>query len=135
MTLSTKVRGFLEERRFATLATINPDGTAQQSVMWYELRDGQILMNTARGRQKDRNLLRDRRVSICVEDGYRYVTISGTVALVEDPIQAQADIRDLAIRYEGQAKAERMVRDQFSRQERVTLLLPIERADAHGFGT
>jgi len=133
--LSGAVRAFLEEPRFATLATINPDGSVQQTVMWYAPRGGdRILMNTARGRKKDRNLLRDRRVSICVEDGYRYVTIAGEVELVEDQATAQADIAALAERYHGPERAAEMVRDGFARQERISLLLPIEKVDAHGFG-
>lgn len=133
MALDQRVRRFLEEPRFASLATVNPDGTPQQTVMWYELRGDEIIMNTARGRKKDRNLLRDRRISICVEDGYRYVTIAGEVELVEDRATAQADIRALAVRYHGEARAEEMVRDGFAQQERFTLRLPVTRVDAHGF--
>ena len=132
--LDDAVRRFLEEKRFAVLATVNPDGSAQQTVMWYELRGDHVMMNTARGRKKDRNLLRDRRVSICVEDGYRFVTIAGVVELIEDQATAQADIKALAERYDGPAKAEAMARDRFRQQERITLLLPIERVVSHGFG-
>jgi predicted pyridoxine 5'-phosphate oxidase superfamily flavin-nucleotide-binding protein len=35
--IADNVRDFLNERRFAVLATINKDGTPQQTVMWYEL--------------------------------------------------------------------------------------------------
>ncbi len=134
MALSGAVRAFLEEPRFASLATINPDGSVQQTVMWYALRGDRTLMNTARGRKKDRNLLRDRRVSICVEDGYRYVTIAGEVGLVEDQATAQADIAALAARYHGPERAAEMVRDGFAKQERISLLLPIGKVDVHGFG-
>jgi len=54
--LSTAVRAFLQEPRFLILATSNRDGTPQQSVIWYELQGDEIMMNTARGRLKDRNL-------------------------------------------------------------------------------
>lgn len=131
--LGERVREFLEEPRFAVLSTINPDGMPQQTVMWYRLDGDAVVMNTARGRKKDRNLLRDRRVSICVEDGYRYVTIAGEVELIEDRATAQADIQALAARYHGDARAEEMMRELFSRQERITLRLPVTRVDAHGF--
>lgn len=133
MAVDERVRRFLEEPRFASLATVNPDGTPQQTVMWYELRGDEVVMNTARGRKKDRNLLRDRRVSICVEDGYRYVTIAGEVEVVEDQATAQADIRALAVRYHGEARGAEMVREGFAKQERITLRLPVTRVDAHGF--
>jgi PPOX class probable F420-dependent enzyme len=131
--LCPRVRAFLEEPRFASLATINPDGSPQQTVMWYLLDGDRVMMNTARGRIKDRNLTRDPRASICVEDGYRFVTIQGCATLIDDQERAQADIAALATRYHGQARAEEMVREQFSKQERVTIYLSIEKVVAHGF--
>ena len=80
-TLSDKARAFLAETRFAVLATINPNGTPQLTTMWYELQGDEIMMNTRVGRAKEQNLRRDPRISICVEDGYRYVTLSGTARL------------------------------------------------------
>lgn len=131
--LCPAVRAFLEEPRFASLATINSDGSPQQTVMWYLLDGDRVMMNTARGRIKDRNLARDPRASICIEDGYRFVTIQGRVTLVDDQGQAQADIAALATRYHGQARAEEMVREQFSKQERITIYLSIDNVVAHGF--
>ena len=131
--LSEDVRTFLEEARFAVLGTVNANGSPQQTVMWYELRGATIVMNTRRGRKKDRNLIRDPRVSLCIEDGFRYVTLKGTIEVVDDPATGQADIAALARRYHNAAKAEQMVRDEFAFQERVTLLLHVERTDVHGF--
>jgi PPOX class probable F420-dependent enzyme len=131
--LREDVRTFLEEARFAVLATVNANGSPQQTVMWYELRGDTIVMNTRRGRKKDRNLIRDPRVSLCIEDGFRYVTLEGTIELVDDPATGQTDIAALARRYHNAAKAEQMVREEFAFQERVTLLLHVERADVHGF--
>ncbi len=133
MAVDEKIRVFLDEPRFAVLATINEDGTCQQTVMWYKLRGDQILLNTARGRKKDRNLLRDTRISICVEDGYRYVTVAGVAELVGDQAIAQADIKELAIRYHGAEQGEMMARNQFEKEERITILLPADGVDAHGF--
>jgi PPOX class probable F420-dependent enzyme len=101
--------------------------------MWYELRGATIVMNTRRGRKKDRNLIRDPRVSLCIEDGFRYVTFEGSIEMVDDPATGQADIAALARRYHNAAKAEQMARDEFAFQERVTLLLHVERTDVHGF--
>jgi PPOX class probable F420-dependent enzyme len=131
--IDPKVREFLEERRFAVLATINPDGSIQQTVMWYQLQGDRIMMNTRRGRVKDHNLLNDRRVSICVENEYRYVTIAGTVELNDDLDQGHADIKALATRYDGPEKAEKMMQDVFGKQHRVSILLSIDKVDAHGF--
>ena len=131
--LSPAVREFLGEPRFAVLATVNSDGTPQQTVMWYLLEGDDIVMNTARGRRKDRNLVRDARVSICVEDGYRYVTLSGSVTLDDRHEPSQADIRRLAVRYAGEEEAARMVADDFGKQSRVTIRMKIAAADIRGF--
>ena len=79
-------RTFLEEERFAVLATVNA-GSPQQTVMWYEVRGDTIVMNTKRGRKKDRNLIRDPRASVCIEDGFRYVTLEGTIEIIDDQQQ------------------------------------------------
>lgn len=133
MALDPAIREFLNEKRYATLATINRGGTPQQSVMWYRLDGDTIVMNTARGRLKDRNMVADPRVSICIEDAYRYVTITGSVEMIDDQTVAQADIHSLATRYEGLETADRQMVESFGKQERVTLRLPIGHVDAHGF--
>lgn len=132
--LTDEMRRFLEEPRFAVLATANPDGSPQQTVMWYLLEGDAILMNTNRGRKKNRNLARDARVSFCVPDGYTYLTLTGTLEVEEDPENGQSGIHQLAVRYHGPEKAAEMVDSQFSREERVNLRLRIESIDAHGFG-
>ena len=136
MALDKAIKKFLDDDdRFATLATINADGTPQQTVMWYLVQDdGSIMMNTAHGRKKDHNLHRDQRISICVEDGYRYVTISGVAELNEGQAIAQADIRALAARYHGDDKADEMMREQFGTQRRLTITLRPDNVDASGFG-
>ena len=133
MELRSDVRAFLDEPRFGVLATINGDGSPQQTVMWYLVRDDHIVMNTLRGRKKDRNLLRDPRVSICVEDGLRFVSMRGAITFVEDQRQAQADILEMAIRYDGKERGEAQGRDVFGKQERVSLHLPIANVIEHGF--
>ena len=131
--LPGEVRRFLEERHFAVIATINADGTPHQTVVWYLLRGDDIVMNTARGRVKERNLRRDPRISITVEDGDRFVTIRGTARLVDDVATAQDDIRQLAVRYHGEEIANRQVREQFSKQERVSIYLAADRVTIYGF--
>jgi hypothetical protein len=91
-------------------------------------------MNTKRGRVKDRNLRRDPRCSLCVADEYRYVTLRGSVTLIDDERVAQADIKHLATRYDGPESAERQMRRQFSREARVTIHLSIDRVQVYGFG-
>ena len=129
--LSSAVQTFLRDVRFAVLATINADSTPHQSVVWYELQGDAIMMNTRRGRVKDRNLRRDPRASICVHDGNRYVTLKGRVEIVDDPATALSDIEKLAVRYDGEEAGKQQVRDLFSKQQRVTLKMTIEQATVY----
>jgi PPOX class probable F420-dependent enzyme len=132
MALRDATREFLAEPRFAVLATVGPDTLPHQTTMWYELRGDDIIMNTKVGRLKERHLRRDPRISICVSDGYRYVTITGTAHLIDDEATAQEDIKRLATRYHGAEKAEQQVRDQFSRERRVSIQVPIAHAIEYG---
>lgn len=125
--LSAEGRTFLEAPRYAVLATIDPDGTPQLSVVWYELRGDVVMMNTARGRVKDRNMRRDPRVTLCIEEGLEYVSLQGRVEIIDDLDTAQRDIHALAVRYDGPEAAQKQVERQFAREQRVTLLMHIDR--------
>ena len=126
--LSEKARAYLQELRFAVLATINQGGTPQLTTMWYLLEDdGPILMNTKVGRLKERNMRRDPRISICIEDDYNFLTISGTVQLIDDPERAQYDLLRLSTRYLGVEKARRQMQEKLSKETRVSLILKPER--------
>ncbi len=130
--LSPKARAFLQELHFAVLATLNQDGTPQLTTMWYLLEDdGTILMNTKVGRLKERNVRRDPRISICVEDGYNFLTISGIAHLTNDPEKAQQDIFRLSSRYHGQEMASRQMQEQFSKETRMSFILIPEHIIEH----
>jgi len=80
--LSPVMRELLDGRNFATLATINRDGSPQVTTMWVTRQDNNIIMNTAAGRVKWHNMRRDPRVSVCLFDGadpYRTATVKGQV--------------------------------------------------------
>jgi len=72
---------------FGLLATLMPDGYPQVTPVWVDLADGHILVNSASGRQKDRNMRRDPRVTITIvdpENWYRYLEIRGRVVEVTE---------------------------------------------------
>jgi PPOX class probable F420-dependent enzyme len=129
--LSDKVRAFLQEPRFAVLGTLNKDGSPQLTTMWYLLEGDTIVMNTKVGRAKERNMRRDPRISVCVPDGYSYVTISGSVEMIDDPEISQQDIYRLAVRYDGEGSAKQQMEEQFSKETRVTLHLNCEYVIEH----
>ena len=133
MELTDDLKAFLDERRFAVLATINADGSIHQTVMWYLLDGNTIIMNTLDGRQKDVNMERDARISVCIEAEQRYLTMTGNVVIDNDPARGQETARALAVRYGGEAAAEIEMATVFSKQHRITLEMPIDQIDAHGF--
>jgi PPOX class probable F420-dependent enzyme len=126
------VRRFLDAPRFAAVATLNHDGSPHVTVVWYELRGSEILINTTATRVKARNLSRDPRVAILCGDSERYVRIEGRARLAARGRDALEDIRRLGIRYEGVDAAERQVRAVWSKQERVSYALTAERVYAYG---
>ena len=88
ITFDAATKRILDGKNFATVATLNPDGGPQTSLIWYQ-RDGDtVVFTTTTRRQKGRNLARDPRISFGVFDAerpYDYVEIRGTVELTEDP--------------------------------------------------
>ena len=127
-------RTFLEEKRFAVVGSKNPDGSPHLAVMWYLLDGDDIVVNSAQGRIKDRNLAADPRMSVLVEDGYRWIRVDGRAAIEHDQTIAHADIRRLAARYyEDERKVEEAVKNNFSKQHRITYRLPIRRVASEGF--
>jgi PPOX class probable F420-dependent enzyme len=94
----------LDGRTVVTLATLNEDGSPHASPVW-AARDGDdVLLSTLVGRQKERNLRRDPRVSIVAvnpENPYEYAEIRGTAAL--SPDGARELVERLSQKYTGGA--------------------------------
>jgi len=130
--LTPAMRTFLNERRFGVLATVGVTGAPRQTVMWFLLEGDEIMFNTAAGRRKPEHLVREPRVSLLVEDGYRYVCVSGSVRTIIDRETTQADIRRLAARYEGEESAERRM-SVFGTQERISYRFNITAVTEDGF--
>lgn len=87
---------------YATLVTINEDGTPHASITWVDAEDGLVLINTAEGRRKALNLHRDPRAAVLVQvDPYTWTAINGTVAETTGEPRALEHIDELARRYDG----------------------------------
>jgi PPOX class probable F420-dependent enzyme len=83
---STKVEGraaeLLNDKNFCLVSTLRADGSVHAVPVWVDLRDGVPLLNTAEGRAWPRNLERDPRVTLTVqnlENPYEYTMIRGRV--------------------------------------------------------
>lgn len=92
-----------EKKAFGHLATFKADGTPQITPVWVGYDDTHILVNTARGRLKDRNVERNPYVAIDVIDPdnpYRYIAIRGPVVETTED-SAREHISQLSKRYTG----------------------------------
>ena len=99
MELTSSQRSFLSGVHFAVVSTIASDGMPHQTVMWYMLDGSRLLLSTPNGSLKHKHIKRDHRISVCVEKGYTYVTLTGRVTLNEEPTSARADYDRLGKRY------------------------------------
>ena len=102
--LSPGIRKLFQEPNFAYLATIMPDGSPQVTPVWVDIEGDHILVDTAEGRQKPRNVRRDPRVAIAIyssKNPYSYATIRGRVVEVTHD-GADELIDKLAKKYLGQ---------------------------------
>jgi len=106
--LPDHVRRFLAEPRYAAVATIDEGGAPRQAVVWFLFDGDTIVINSRDGRRWPTNLRRDPRVSIAITDHDQesWVGLTGTVEVVDDQKQAQADIAAMARRYHGEESAE-----------------------------
>jgi PPOX class probable F420-dependent enzyme len=85
--LPAAVSSILDAPEFATVATIQPDGQPQLSVVWVARDGDDLLMSTVKGRQKHRNLERDPRATVLAypkDNPYTYVEVRGTVTMTEE---------------------------------------------------
>ncbi len=117
---------------YGTLATISADGSPFQAVVWFLVRGETLVVNSRVGRVWPTNVLRDPRVSLVVEDGYDWVGVRGRAEAVTDGATAQADIAEMARRYNAgdPARAERMIA-AFEAEERITFVIHVERVTEH----
>jgi PPOX class probable F420-dependent enzyme len=114
-------------RQFAVLSTIKSDGSPHQAVVWYDLRDDAILVNSRPERVWPTNLRRDPRFSLLVEEEYEWLSIRGRAERLDDPEQAREDIIAMARRYHATdpVRAERTIA-KFRTQTRESFLLHVE---------
>jgi PPOX class probable F420-dependent enzyme len=103
-TIPNKWHDLFEKKVFANLATLMPNGAPQVTPVWVDYDGENVLVNTAEGRQKDKNLQREPRVSLSLldpENPYRYLEVRGSVV---DRTHAGADehINKMAKKYLGQ---------------------------------
>jgi PPOX class probable F420-dependent enzyme len=117
----------LDGRNYAVLATVNPDGSPQTSVMWVGRDGNDLLFSTVEGRMKHRNMRRDPRVSVAVidsSDPENYVELRGRVSMTPDV--GRALDTQLSWKYDGQDPGE-----DRPGAVRVVVRMVVEKATGH----
>jgi PPOX class probable F420-dependent enzyme len=93
-----------QKKAFAHLATLNSDGTPQVTPVWIDYDGTHILVNSARGRRKDKNMERNRAVALSIQDPdnpYRYLEVRGNVDEITEE-GADQHIDKMAKKYIGE---------------------------------
>jgi PPOX class probable F420-dependent enzyme len=117
-------------KAFLYLATLMSNGAPQVTPIWFNTDGEHILINSAKGRVKDRNMRRNPQVALCIQDPanpYRYLQIRGKIIEITE-VGADDHIDALTLKYRGIPKYP-------SRQPgevRVKYKVQIEKVDAHG---
>ena len=91
---------------FAHLATLMPDGSPQVTPVWVDYDGTHVRVNSAKGRVKDKNMRREKRVALSIQDpdnAYRYIAVRGEVAEITEE-GADAHIDALAKKYLGKER-------------------------------
>ncbi len=103
MNLSSDVKKLLDDKNLAFIATLMKDGSPQITPTWVDVEGDVILINTAEGRVKQKNLLHDPRIAISVVDKdnpYNMITIQGKV-IEQTTVGADLHIDKMAKKYLG----------------------------------
>ncbi|MCN9243784.1 PPOX class F420-dependent oxidoreductase [Streptomyces sp. RY43-2] len=95
--------------RTGKLSTVRADGSPHVAPIWFLLDGDDVVFNTGKGTVKGRNLARDGRVALCVDDDrppYGFVVLQGRAALSEDLDEVRHWATLIGARYMGEARAE-----------------------------
>jgi PPOX class probable F420-dependent enzyme len=128
-TIPEQARAWFDAPEFATLATIEPDGRPQLSVVWVSRDGDDLLVSTVEGRRKHRNLARDPRCTVLVfprDAPYTYVEVRGTATMTREGGRELID--EHARQYTG---AERYTADDGTDNVRVVVRIRPDKVVLH----
>jgi PPOX class probable F420-dependent enzyme len=104
--IASQFLDLFQKKAFASLATVMPDGTPQVTPVWVDYDGGRVIVNSARGRRKDKNMKVGASVALAIMDPdnpYRHLQVRGRVSEVTEQ-GADAHIDRMAKKYLGQDK-------------------------------
>ncbi|MEU0672272.1 PPOX class F420-dependent oxidoreductase [Streptomyces sp. NPDC006172] len=103
-------RAFVSQgTRTGKLSTVRADGSPHVAPIWFLLEGDEVVFNTGKGTVKGRNLARDGRVALCVDDDrppFDFVVLQGNARISEDVDEVRHWATRIAARYMGEERAE-----------------------------
>src|ERR1041385_437013 len=102
-TIPDEFKDLFEKKSFAQLATLMSDGSPQVTPVWCEFDGKHVVINSAKGRIKDKNMRRNPNVALSIQDPekpYRHLSLKGTVVEITEN-GADAHIDKLSKKYIG----------------------------------
>lgn len=130
--LTRQVRNFLTAlARYATIATVNPDSSPHQTVIWFMVRGDELVLNSRHGRRWPSNLRREKRANLCVYEAEDAVTVDCVLEREYEGEEAQADIAEMARRYDTPEVAVREI-ERYRTERRLSFVLRPIRVHTHG---
>lgn len=102
--LNERAVALFKGKNFAYLATVNPDGSPQVTPLWADTDGKNVILNTAIGRVKERNIERDPRVGVSIYEmanPYARVSLDGRVVKKVKGKEAEDHIDFLSVKYTG----------------------------------
>lgn len=94
--------------RTAKLSTVRADGSPHVAPIWFLLDGDEVVFNTGKDTVKGRNLVRDGRVALCVDDArppFDFVVLQGRARTSEDPADLRHWAERIGARYMGEERA------------------------------
>lgn len=124
--LTDRQRRFVAQARIAVLASVRADGSPHTAPVWFRYEDGVFKVLTDRGSQKHRNIERDPRVELCIDDRERApfhtVIVRGLASLEPSPGPAWREA--LAVHYLGEELGRRYVASTPAGDEVLVVITP-----------
>jgi len=106
VSIPEKFLDLFQKRAFAHLATLMQDGSPQITPVWIDYDGTYLIVNSAKGRLKDKNMRRDPRVAIEIsdpDDPYRYFQVRGRVVEITEQ-EADEHIDKMSYKYQGKER-------------------------------
>ena len=108
--LMTKEAELVGKPLLSQVGTVNRDGSPHVTPTWFVYEDGKFTITTAEKTVKVRNIERDNRVTLLIDDGYKYVMVKGK-ARINGERDVEKESEKLALRYLGVEAARKMLPD------------------------